>query len=163
MQNWVFRLGMGWTFVNYIKIRFFIYVKAYIYISYKKIYLPVHPFCNDALSVQTWCIQTAHRDQGQFLAIDIQWKGQTLLLEWNCDFFPLLHWHLNWKMKAWNKKKLLINWLKYLITRLLAGSTDQPCSSRFYFTVSWESKERPSFLWHCSLLFLQGLRSTNIQ
>ena len=86
-------------------------------IIYKKIYLPVHPFCNDALSVQTWCIQTAHRDQGQFLAIDIQWKGQTWLLEWNCDFFPLLHWHLkNWKMKAWKKRNVFkINSLKYLI------------------------------------------------
>ena len=47
--------------------------------------------------------------------------------------------------------------------RCLVGSTDQACSSGFYFRIEWKSTKRPSFLSNCSLSFLRGLRSTNIK
>ena len=43
--------------------------------------------------------------------------------------------------------------------RCLVGSTDQACSSGFYFRIAWKSMERPCFLQNHSFSFLQGLRS----
>ena len=45
--------------------------------------------------------------------------------------------------------------------RCLVGSTNQACSSGFYFWIAWKSTNQPSFLWNCSLSFLRGLKSTN--
>ena len=58
-----------------------------------------------------------------------------------------------------------LTWLrsKYCFSRRLMGSTDQACSSGFYFRIAWKSMKHPSFLWNCSLSFLRGLRSTNIK
>ena len=47
----------------------------------------------------------------------------------------------------------------YIYIRRLVGSTDQACSSGFYFRIAWKSTERPCFLQNNSLSFLQGLRS----
>ena len=41
----------------------------------------------------------------------------------------------------------------------LVGSTNQACSSSFYFRIAWKSTEWPCFLQNHSLSFLQGLRS----
>ena len=46
-----------------------------------------------------------------------------------------------------------------IIIRCLVGSTDQACSSGFYFRIAWKSTERPCFLQNHSLSFVQGLRS----
>ena len=54
--------------------------------------------------------------------------------------------------------KYSLNYM-YLHTRCLVGSTDQACSSGFYFRIAWKSMERPCFLQNHSLSFLQGLRS----
>ena len=43
--------------------------------------------------------------------------------------------------------------------RCLVGSTDQACSSGFYFRIAWKSTEWPCFLQNHSFSFLQGLRS----
>ena len=43
--------------------------------------------------------------------------------------------------------------------RRLVGSTDQACSSGFYFRIAWKSTERPCFLQNHSLSILHGLRS----
>ena len=49
--------------------------------------------------------------------------------------------------------------LHWICIRRLVGSTDQACSSGFYFRIAWKSTERPCFLPNHSLSFLQGLRS----
>ena len=55
------------------------------------------------------------------------------------------------------------NSLNMIYSRHLVGSTNQACSSDFYFRIDWKSMEWPSFLWNCFLPFLRGLRSTNIK
>jgi hypothetical protein len=51
--------------------------------------------------------------------------------------------------------------IKYytLFSRCLVGSTDQACSSGFFFRIAWKSMEQSCFLQNHSLSFLQGLRS----
>jgi hypothetical protein len=68
------------------------------------------------------------------------------------DIFILIQLHIFYQIS-----------LKYIGTRLLVGSTVQACSSGFSFRITWNSTEWPSFIWNCSFLFLQGLRSTNIK
>ena len=40
--------------------------------------------------------------------------------------------------------------------RCLVGSTDQACSSGFYFRIAWKSMKRP-FFWNCSLCHFSGV------
>ena len=47
----------------------------------------------------------------------------------------------------------------YLVSRCLMGSTDQACSSGFYFRISWILMEQHWFYFFHPLHFLQGLRS----
>ena len=47
----------------------------------------------------------------------------------------------------------------WVCIRCLVGSTDQACSSGFYFRIAWKSMKQPCFLQNHSLSFLQGLRS----
>ena len=49
----------------------------------------------------------------------------------------------------------------YLFSRFLVRSTNQACSSCFYFRIAWKSRERPCLLQNHSFSFLQGLRSLN--
>ena len=58
-----------------------------------------------------------------------------------------------------NRQKNPRLWYLAVCIRRFVGSTNQACSSGFYFRIVWKSTERPCLLQNNFLSFLQGLRS----